>query len=73
MMRKWFRADNTTGLAEADLRVLNRAARHVAEKRDPSHLELVILRTVYRPGMSARDLLTAADGDDDGVVRKLSN
>ncbi len=51
------------GLTSQDLAVLNRAARSLQDTRPEKpllHLELVILRTKYQPGMSANDLLEAA-------------
>lgn len=66
MARKWFTLDNTSGLTVGDLSILNRAARLYQDaKRDSeslTHLELVILRTEYKPGMSAGALIEAANG-----------
>lgn len=60
--RQWFRPDNTADLTDADRGVLNRAARLAFPPgREPKHIELVALRTVYQPGMTADDLLAAAD------------
>jgi hypothetical protein len=60
--RTWFKPENTSGLTDADLRVLNCAVRNAfPPDREPRRIELVVFRTVYRPGMSANDLLTAAD------------
>lgn len=60
--RIWFTAQNTHGLTEADLAVLNRAVRNAyAPNAQPSRVELTVFRTVYRPGMSADEVLAAAN------------
>ena len=62
--RTWFTKEACPDLTDGDRRVLNTAARNAfPPKTEPRHLELVMLRTVYRPGMSANDLL-AADGHE---------
>ncbi len=63
--RTWFTPEICDGLSQADCSILNRAARNAFPTgTDPRHLELVVLRTVYRPGMSASELLSAAGFED---------
>ena len=63
--RTWFTPKVCEGLTHDDCRVLNTAARHAFPPHTkPSHLELVVLRTAYRPGMSARDLLAATGHEE---------
>ncbi len=58
--RTWFTSEACPDLTSEDRRVLNTAARKAFPVgREPKHLELVDLRTVYKPGMSANDLLAA--------------
>ena len=60
MARAWFLQENTHGLTDSDLQVLNRAVRNsfpVGAK--PSHLDLMHFRGAYKPGMSAHDLIEA--------------
>lgn len=67
--RTWFTAENTQmgpALTKADLGILNRAARRWADmskgenKGAIRHIDLVILRTTYKSGMSVNDLLKAS-------------
>ena len=63
--RTWFTPEICEGLAAQDCSILNRAARNAFPVGDePRHLDLVTLRTVYRPGMSAAELLKAAGFED---------
>ena len=62
--RQWFTPVTCEGLSKADCRVLNCAVRnlHPSPASKPTHEELCKLRMAYRPGMSARHLLTYFDG-----------
>jgi hypothetical protein len=65
--RTWFKPENTSGLTDADRRILNCAVRNAFHPdREPRHIDLVVFRTVYRPGMSANELIEAAES---GVAR----
>lgn len=59
--REWFLARDTP--AEIDRAVLNRAARLMADSQhNPlSRTELVALRCSYRPGLSANEIVAAAE------------
>ena len=59
--RTWFTREKCPDVTDGDRRVLNTAARTAFPPDvEPRHLELVVLRTIYRPGMSANELLAAA-------------
>ena len=59
--REWFFKDKIP--PEIDRDVLNRAGRLLADRRPRplSFEELCVLRQVYRPGLSAREILEAAE------------
>ena len=62
MARKWFTPETTSGLTADDMTILNRAARNLFDV--PSNLELMNLRMLYKPGMSAKDLMDAYEDRD---------
>ena len=61
MARQWFTSLNTEGLCGDDLRVMNRAVRHLVGDGSPSHRLLMDVRMTYRPGMSAADVMDALE------------
>ena len=57
--RTWFNRDNTSGLDGGDLRILNCAARNLEDQGVRiTTAVLTYLRTEYRPGMCADDLIS---------------
>lgn len=61
-VRQWFTEQNTADLTTADRAVLNRCGRNIwPVEHQPTRAELVVLRTVYRPGMTAGELAKAAE------------
>lgn len=64
--RIFFMPENSAGLTAADCRVLNTAARAAFPPQTPPPFSyLTKLRTTYRPGMSANDLLNQIEGNTD--------
>ena len=63
--RVWFTADNTEGLPPADLAILNRAVRRAWPASgcygEPRRLDLEMVRFIYKPGMSAADIIRVMD------------
>lgn len=68
MARRYFTPDNTTGLSESDLSIMNRAARMSAiydGVDSPQFSILSHIRTAYKPGMSAHAVFEiVADGEN---------
>jgi len=62
--RTWFKPENTSGLSAADLAILNRAVRLVFSTTAPPGREaLAAFRSLYKPGMSAKDLAEAFEAE----------
>jgi len=59
--RKWFTKKNTemSNLDETDLTIMNRAANclRVGKEDAPTFQDLAAIRQLYKPGLSAQDLL----------------
>jgi hypothetical protein len=65
MPRTWFTPESTTigNLTAADLGVLNLAARRLfsAAGPQPSTLDLMTIRQLYKPGMSGLELIEVVE------------
>ena len=57
MAREWFTEANTP-LDKAERALLNRAARHLVDQgNDATRLLLMEIRSAYKPGMSAQNVI----------------